>query len=255
MNNINYFLRLYLRDRPLFLSLIRAREAELYQRFLPLKRPALDIGVGDGFFTKVTFGQEFDVGLDLKNSRINEARKLNIYKKLVIYDGVKIPSPNNSFNTVISNCVLEHVLDLKALLKEVYRVLKPNGTFLVTVMAKPWEDNLFGAKIFGRFYKDWMRKTQIHRNLLTGQEWDEVFRKSGLKIEKAIGYLTPQACQLIDICHYLSLPSLVTYKIFGKWVLLPQLIKYITPLKFLSNILSKPIKSDQSGAIFYALRK
>ncbi len=262
---IKFLLQEYLKERPLFLSLIRAREAELYQKFLPFDRPVLDVGVGDGYFAKVTFlnrvgpysgsdPHQIDVGLDLQDSRIEEARKLNIYKKLVIYDGRKIPLPDNSFNTVISNCVLEHVMDLKALLKEVHRVLKRDGIFFTTVMTKPWEDHLYGAKIFGRFYKGWMRKQQVHRNLLTKNAWDETLRKSGFKIEKAIGYLTPQACQLIDICHYLSLPSLISYKLTGRWVLFPQM-NFVYSVDYLTNILSKDINSDQSGAIFYVLRK
>jgi len=100
-----------------------------------------------------------------------------------------------------------------------------------------------------------MRVQQIHHNLQAKGEWDRVFKNSGFKIEKSIGYLAPQACSLIDLCHYLSLPSLISYKLTGKWVMLPQLTKYIYPVKFLSSILSKSIKSDQSGAIFYALRK
>ena len=46
-DTINY-LSIYLRHRPLFLSLIRAKEAAMFQKFLPLKRPALDVGCGDG---------------------------------------------------------------------------------------------------------------------------------------------------------------------------------------------------------------
>ena len=252
---IKFLLQEYLKERPLFLSLIRAKEAELYQKFLPLKKPVLDVGIGDGFFAKMVFAKKIiDIGLDLEESRINEARRLKIYRELLTFDGINIPFPNNFFSTIVSNCVLEHVLDLKALLKEVHRVLKPNGTFLTTVMAKPWEDHLYGAKIFGRFYKDWMRKTQVHRNLLSRTEWDKSFERSGFKISKRIGYLTSTACSLIDICHYLSLPSLVTYKLFGRWVLFPQM-NFVYPVDYLTNILSKDINSDQSGAIFYVLRK
>lgn len=255
MKNLDYFLKVYLEVRPLFLSLIRAKEAELYQKFLPLKRPILDIGCGDGYFAKVTFGNSLvDAGLDLQDSRIEEARKLNIYKKLVIYDGRKIPLPDNSFNTVVSNCVLEHVLDLKALLKEVHRVLKPNGIFLTTVMAKPWEDYLYGTKIFGRFYKDFMRKIQIHRNLLPKAEWDKAFENSGFKIVRTIGYLSPRACQLIDICHYLSLPSLISYTLFGSWVLFPQLTS-LYPIDYFAKMLSQKVSPQDSGALFYVLRK
>ncbi len=254
--NLKYFLQKYLQERPLFLSLIRAKEAELYQKHLPLKKPTLDIGVGDGFFAKVTFGNSLvDVGLDLPDSRIDEARKFGIYKKLIIYDDGKIPFSSRSFQTVVSNCVLEHILNLELTINEVYRVLRPGGIFLTTVMAKPWEENLFGAKILGDFYKRWIRKKQIHKNLFTVEEWDKTFQKAGFHISSRVGYLSPKACQLIDICHYLSIPSLISYKLLGKWVFLPQIAQYIYPIKYFSQILSQKVLANQAGAIFYVLQK
>ena len=262
---IDYFLKEYLRERPLFLALIRAKEAQLYQKYIPLKKPVLDVGCGDGFFVKVTFGQgrtlsgsdpnQIDVGLDLEDSRINEAKKAGIYKKLVTFDGKHLRFPDNSFSTVISNCVLEHVQDLGLLAAEVHRVLKPNGLFLTTVAAKPWEDNLFGAILFGTWYQDWMRKKQIHLNLFTKQQWDKLFTKLGFEIEDSFGYLSPQACRLIDLSHYLSAPNLISYKLFGKWVLFPEITQYIYPIKYFSSVLSQKVSADKSGTIFYVLRK
>lgn len=255
-------LKQYLRERPLFLSLIRAKEAELFQKFLPLKRPVLDVGCGDGMFANIAFANKIknhkvniiDIGLDLEESRIDEAGRLGIYKKLLTYDGLSIPVLSNSFSTIVSNCVLEHVADLEKLLKEIRRVLKRDGIFLTTVMAKPWEDYLYGTKIFGRFYKDFMRKIQIHRNLLPKAEWDKAFENSGFKIVRTIGYLSPRACQLIDICHYLSLPSLISYTLFGSWVLFPQLTS-LYPIDYFAKMLSQKVSSQDSGALFYVLRK
>jgi ubiquinone/menaquinone biosynthesis C-methylase UbiE len=258
---IDDFLKAYLRERPLFLSLIRTKEAELYNRYLPLKKPVLDVGCGDGFFTKVTFAKQrnnerylIDIGLDVKNSRIEEARKLGIYKKLVIYDGKELPFPDNSFSTVISNCVLEHIDNLELTLEEISRVLKPSGLFITAVMAKPWEENLFGNKILGNYYKKWMMKAQIHKNLFRKREWDGVFQKAGFKIGEVKGYLSPSACRLIDICHYLSLPSLINYKLFGKWVLFPPLSQ-IYPVDYFLKILSQRVDVDSAGGLFYVLKK
>ena len=96
MSNLEYFLKLYLQERPVFLSLIRAKEAQLFQKYLPLRKPILDYGCGDGFFASVTLGKKgltriesefsqiksgsvrIEVGLDMKNSRIGEAEKEDI---------------------------------------------------------------------------------------------------------------------------------------------------------------------------------
>ena len=241
------FLEKYLAHRPLFLSLIRAKEAWLWQKYLPLKKPVLDLGCGDGFFAKVAFGQ-LDVGLDVKDSRIDEVVS-STYKKIVIYDGHKIPLKTHSVNTVVSNCVLEHIENLDEVLGEIYRVLKPGGRFLTTVMAKPWEENLAGSLLMGNSYKAWMRKKQVHFNLLDSGEWKGEFKKAGFKIREEIGYLSPAACRLIDICHYLSLPSLVLYTLTGKWTFWPNL----APISFLEKIMSKNVAPKKSGAVFFVM--
>ncbi len=261
---LEYFLNSYIKERPLFLSILRAKEAYLYQKYLPLKKPILDVGCGDGFFAKIAFERKskiknvpyiIDIGLDIEGSRIDEAREANIYKKLVIYDGKKISYPNNYFSTIISNSVLEHVLDLQNVLQEIHRVLRPKGIFLTTVMAKEWEENLCGTKLFGDFYKKWMRKKQVHVNLLSLEEWNKYFLLAGFNIYKEIGYVTPRACCWLDILHYVSIPSLVTYKIFGRWVLFPEIIDYICPKKYLTEVISPNVGPEKAGALFYVLSK
>lgn len=266
MKPLEYFLLQYLRHRPLFLSLIRAKEAALFQKYLPLKHPVLDVGCGDGFFAQTALSDMshvtyrvspinkpiIDVGLDVADSRVKEARKLHVYKKIIIYDGEKMPFDDNSFASVVSNCVLEHIPNLSFTLKEIQRVLKPGGLFLTTVMAAPWEDHLFG-NVFGGWYKTWMRKKQVHHNLLTRGNWDHQFEKAGFEIIECGGYLSSSACSLIDVSHYLSLPSLVSYKLCGRWVLFPRIVQKITPAAWLARILSQPVSPELSGALFFAL--
>lgn len=257
---LEYFLREYLTARPLFLSLIRAKEAFLYQKYLPLTHPILDVGCGDGYFAKITFANPenrsvtIDVGLDLEGSRINEARAQGIYKKVVTYDGKHIPFPADHFRTVVSNCVLEHVEHLPTVLSEVHRVLRPGGRFLTTVMAKPWEDQLVGTKLLGRWYQSWMRKKQVHRHLLTQEQWSAASIDAGFTIQEMIGYLSPAACRLLDVCHYLSLPSLLTYMLVKQWVVLPSLTR-LYPVSYILRIIAPDVLPERSGALLFALDK
>jgi len=49
---------------------------------------------------------------------------------------VSLPFPDNSFDSISILDVLEHVYDQDSLLKEIIRVLKPSGIFIVTVPGK-----------------------------------------------------------------------------------------------------------------------
>lgn len=243
----------YLQERPMFLSLIRAKEADLFSRFLPLRNPVLDVGCGDGFFAKLVFGR-VAVGLDIKESRIGQAKAAGAYRKIVTYDGRNFPFPANQFGTIVSNCVLEHIADVRSVVDEMYRVLAPGGMALVSVMAKPWEDHLVGSMVLGHAYAAWMRKKQVHMHLYTNNEWRRVFLAAGFRVEKAIGYLSPAGCRLIDIGHYLSLPSLLTYGLFGKWVLWRQLARWY-PVRLCTHIMGTDVAADQAGALFFVLQK
>lgn len=266
------FLNIYLRSRPLFLSLIRAKEAELYQPYLPLQTPVLDVGCGDGFFAKIALCSkrvnrrvrpwrysrsdpgQIDVGLDMPNSRIKEAKKAGIYKKLVTYDGQSFPFKDHSFATVVSNSVLEHVPNLEEVVAEIHRVLKPGGIFLTTVMTNKWEEYLFGRKILGSWYVRWMKGKQQHINLLSANDWKKRFEKHHFTISNGHPYLDSRASAFIDFAHYLSLPNLVSYTLFKRWVLLPQFAKFL-PIGLLASILDMPVTEDTSAALFFTLEK
>lgn len=250
--NTKDYLRIYARERPLFLSMLRAKEVTLYQHVLPLKHPVLDIGCGDGFFARVTFGKgRIDTGVDLKESRMNEIVP-GTYKQCVSYDGYTLPFPNRSFQTVVVNSVLEHVDDLPRVVSEIARVLRPGGMCITTVMASPWEQYLFGSKLFGNRYTRWMKQKQVHVNVLSFQEWSRVFLHAKLKPKETIPYLSKRAGALLDILHYVSVPSLISYALTKKWVLWP--VGWF-PMRYLAGIMDDTVSRDEAGALFFVLKR
>jgi SAM-dependent methyltransferase len=56
----------------------------------------------------------------LDNPNISEAR---------VYDGIKMPLPDETVGLCVSNYVLEHVADPASHFQEVFRVLKPGGAY------------------------------------------------------------------------------------------------------------------------------
>jgi len=257
MEKMDYFIKEYLANRPFFMALIRPQEAIFFDNCKKkIKNPVLDFGCGDGFFTRTVFGKkQIEVGLDLYDSRAKEAEQSGIYRKVSYYDGRLIPYPDNHFQTVVSNCVLEHIPNLNQSLHEIYRVLKPHGFLIVTVMTNQWEQHLFGRKILGNIYVKWMRQKQFHLNLFTLDQWNRVFTKIGFRINLNRGYLSPKNSSWLDIAHYLSLPSLLSYMLFRQWNFFPRLPINARLVNFIKTQSVPFNDKNNSSALFYLLKK
>ena len=119
----------------------------------------------------------------------------------------------------------------------------PGGYFLTTVMTNKWEDNLFGKKIFGSLYQNFMKKKQEHYHLLNLNQWQEMFSETGFKTEKIAGYLNEETVARLDIAHYLSIPALLSRRI--KFFFYEKIkIKKICP-----------VPPDKAAGLFFVLQK
>lgn len=257
---IKKYLTAYLEERPAFFGLIRPQEGVLFHHYSVFAQGnILDFGCGDGFFAELVFGKgKITVGLDIENSRIEEARERGVYTDTVSYDGSVIPFPDNHFDCVISNCVLEHIPTVQKSIDEIYRVLKPGGHFLTGVMTDMWERFMFGPQFFGDYYRSSMRKKQEHYNLFPVEKWDTLFTRPGFTICSRDGYITPRNARWLDIYHYVSLPALVTHGVFGAWVLWRQWHRVIPVAWHMLPIVRESLDAarvEDSSAVFYVLKK
>ncbi len=247
----------YLEHRPAFFAFIRSLEAMLFEQHKHhIKDPILDFGCGDGFFAEMVWDTDvIDVGLDVTKSRTHDIGKKTIYKRVVTYDGHRIPFPDNHFGSVISNCVLEHIPNLDESVGEIYRVLKPGGYFVTSVMAKQWENYLAGTTIFGLWYQDFMRKKQVHHNLFTREQWSNTFEKQGFDITSIAGYMSRDTAFWMDVFHYLSFPSLISYTVVKRWVLAPQLHTHPWIVRFINNHTTFVKDLNKAAGLFYVVQK
>lgn len=95
------------------------------------KGKVLDSGCGSMPYKEIILENknvESYLGLDIDTSLNYEGAKPDF-----LWDGIRMPFENESFDIVISTEVLEHVPDPDAYLTEVKRVLKPGGIFFFTV--------------------------------------------------------------------------------------------------------------------------
>lgn len=258
--------QIYLKNRPLFLSLIRGKELQLYYQQLEetveLGR-TLDFGSGDGFFLDTLLKSlprlKSDItGLEVESIDpylLRQSQNFGAYQDIVTYDGCNLPFADASFDTIISNCVLEHVTHLDQNLAELARVLKPSRKFYTTVMTKNWEKYLFGAIFAKDIYKSWMRRKQVHPNLLSCKEWEQEFKEAGFRVVEVKGYLDEHASRWMDFLHYVSVPSLITYKLANNWVLLPRLFDLLPIADWVAGLTRSEVDPNDAAALFYVLEK
>jgi len=211
------FLWQQLSELPYFRALLRAVESRFYQD-LPVLPPVLDLGSGDASFAATTFSRPLDVGLDPWRAPMREAAQRRAHKLLTLAEGAQMPFADASFQTIVSNSVLEHIPDLEPVMAESFRVLRRGGYFLSCSPSDHFTDWLIGAKILGDAYRTWFNKVARHQHCDSPDVWRDRLTHAGFVVDKIWYYFSPRATQTLEMGHYLGLPNLVSKRLFGTWV-------------------------------------
>lgn len=125
----------------------------------------LDLGAGAGIIDALDWRAEGRriVGIDL-DPRVGRHPHLD---GAALADARKLPFPDNSFDSAVSVNVLEHIPQPVEVLREVHRVLKPGGVFLVKT---PNRDHYVGrmARLTPNWFHEWY-------NSLRGRNPEDTF--------------------------------------------------------------------------------
>lgn len=89
----------------------------------------LDAGCGSKPYAHLFLNVTAYIGMDIKHS----GHKHDTSLIDVFYDGNTFPFPDNEFDSLVFFEVFEHVFNPDVFLKEIKRVVKPNGICLVTI--------------------------------------------------------------------------------------------------------------------------
>ena len=125
-------------------SIALKNKLNLINSVQPAKGSILDIGAGTGDF--LSFVQQ--EGWQAIGVEPSEKAKAIAKKKGVSFVGNTSELDNNSFDVISMWHVLEHVPDLDSQIKELKRLLKPNGTLIIAVP----NFKSFDAKHYGKFW-------------------------------------------------------------------------------------------------------
>lgn len=138
----------------------------------------LDIGCGEGELAKYIQGELY--GVECNQIKVKIA-KTKLYREVIVGDVEEdLPFSPNYFDIIVCADVLEHLLDPRKALRNVYRLLKPNGLLLVSV------PNPQGLRRFLFDFHDefigFKEKGDIHYHYGTAKDWQMLLKKEGFEI-------------------------------------------------------------------------
>ena len=172
------------------------------------KAKIIDLGCADGEFalkiakkarTEEIFGAEF---LEMPFLQA-KARGIKVYRANL---NENLPFENESFDVVHANQVLEHLPETDRFIKEVHRILRPNGYTVIStpnlaslhniislVLGKqPFTAHVSNEIILGNSLDPkcgmlHASKGEVHMRIFTSEALKELFKYYGFNVERMIG--------------------------------------------------------------------
>lgn len=168
----------------------RAWEAAAY-RHHRLEEPILDLACGDGRFFRFCWPNVRDVvGVDHDENACASARASGVYREVHQVPAHQLSFADERFASIFSNCALEHMDHIDQVLSESYRVLRPGGLFISSMVTDkfvewgmlPLLSKLFQAEVRGQaLWQDYADYHQL-RNPFPPQEWAARIEHAGYRL-------------------------------------------------------------------------
>lgn len=181
---------------------LKRRARKIIQEINPISgEKIVDLGCGTGYYLFLLSNLPVSLnltGFDSDKNSLSEAAESLRNKKIKFYVGDlhKIPFKSSSFDKAIMSEVLEHVSDDEKVLKEVFRILKPEGTLVISTPSINypfmWDpinwvlQHFFRTHIKTGFFSGIWNQ---HLRLYQITDLEKKFQRAGFKIE-AIEELT-----------------------------------------------------------------
>lgn len=134
LNRIEFLLM----NNPLRANIQKRYELKILRKMSSIKNIdiALEIGCGNGNGTRLInkyFTPKKIIAIDLDEKMIDVAQKRNKGSNFVfeVMDASKLDFPDNYFDTIFDFGIIHHISNWKDCIKELRRVLKPNGEIIL----------------------------------------------------------------------------------------------------------------------------
>jgi ubiquinone/menaquinone biosynthesis C-methylase UbiE len=176
----------------------------------------LDVACGEGILLQ--FAENYGlhcIGIDLSMQGARLAYARTRTKMIAVGDGEKLPFPDESFDYVTNIGSLEHFLNPKLGLDEMFRVLTQNGTATLILPNSYY--------LIDIFWHVWRTGYSVsHRQPLERfaafREWGDLIEQSGFRIVGAYKYNLLFPRSLEDIKWYRQHPRKLLNLIFSPFI-------------------------------------
>jgi hypothetical protein len=107
----------------------------------------------------------------------------------------------------------------------------------------------------GELYRRFFNRISRHYHCDDPRMWQSRLETAGFAIDDWWHYFSPRSQRVLEWGHYIGLPSLVTRKLFGKWIIAPW--KWSL---YFTNLITRSCYTEDSVQVdgvytFYIARK
>uniref|UniRef100_A0A7S1PG64 Methyltransferase type 11 domain-containing protein n=1 Tax=Percolomonas cosmopolitus TaxID=63605 RepID=A0A7S1PG64_9EUKA len=226
----------------------KAREASVAGKLKSDMREIVvaDVGCGAGILTEQLTKRllkKYDsnkiqvIGVDPSPGAIEQARMharevgLASHISFDVAGGEKLPMRSHSVDVLIMSDVLEHIADVRSVMKEVSRVLRPGGVFLFDTMDRSWTAYVLFIRLAQQNIIPSLAvcppNTHDYQMFIKPEEMDQLFDENGLQRQHEYTGIMLKLFNLRTILHNLfkffikreGKPSGGVAAIIGKFVL------------------------------------
>lgn len=173
------------------------KSVKIYKSWAGANNYILDLGCGTGVLSKLFMANSNKVvGLDISSQAVEEAKKCGV--NAIVHDvETSLPFEDNTFDRVMCNSVIEHLLEPEKTVKEIYRVLKSQGSVLfATPNSTFWRQrfmlSFFGidANVESYFWERLYPWNNPHIRFFSVKTLKEFLFNNGFKIDNVWGTFT-----------------------------------------------------------------
>jgi SAM-dependent methyltransferase len=202
--------------------------------------PLLDVGCGDGLFTKIAFPDREVWGIDLDAKEGRWAQASRAYAQIILGDITRAQLPAGFFQTCVANCSLEHVPNIDGALTTIRSSLAVGGRAYLFVPHKDWASRMRSVRLLhavnahaaATSLQAQIDKTFRHVHLYDEKEWTEIAERSGLAVVKVEPILSTATTAAYEAFLAPSVLGWANKKMTSRWTNFPEVRRWLAPIAY-----------------------